>query len=345
LTGDGTWTYTYDHEKHLVGANKSGVTASYTYDVLGRRSSKTVNGTTTNYVYSGQDLIEERDSLDTVIKRYVYEGGIDRPVQAVVGGNVYYFTQDVLGNVTALTDTSGSIIESYTYDVFGKPTIKNGAGAVIGTTLTPFLFTGREYDPETGLYHYRARAYHAELGRFLQPDPIDFNGGGNFYRYVRNCPIGGVDPLGTVDIKVNGDIWQSPSKSDYNHVHSRGGVDQGPHMHGPNGSKYFPKTGAILDRNGKWTNASNSFKKGMNKALRGKLGKGLGAAGILALLGILSDEANGQTCEKIADLQRELEKFQKDGNLLSAGNIAAGIQDLFGSNIVAGHVYADLVGE
>ena len=35
-----------------------------------------------------------------------------------------------------------------------------------------------EYDSETGLYHYRARAYSPALGRFLQPDPISFSGGG-----------------------------------------------------------------------------------------------------------------------------------------------------------------------
>jgi RHS repeat-associated protein len=200
LTGDGAWTYTYDQEQHLIGASKTGTTVSYGYDVLGRRTSKTVNGVTTNYVYSGQNLIEERDGSGSVLKKYLYAGGLDHPVQVVSYGNAYYFTQDVLGNVMALTNASGAVAESYTYDVFGKPTIKDGSGTVLSAAMTPFLFTGREYDTETGLYHYRARAYHPELGRFLQNDPIDFRGGDtNTYRYVSNNPINFVDPTGLTE--------------------------------------------------------------------------------------------------------------------------------------------------
>jgi RHS repeat-associated protein len=60
-----------------------------------------------------------------------------------------------------------------------------------------FLFTGREFLKEANLYDYRNRVYSAELGRFLQSDPIRFDGGdGNLYRYVNNNPISYVDPLG-----------------------------------------------------------------------------------------------------------------------------------------------------
>jgi len=67
-----------------------------------------------------------------------------------------------------------------------------------GEPATPFLFTGREYDAVTGLYHYRTRAYSPDLGRFLQPDSIDFGGGDvNLYRYVLNNPANYRDPEGT----------------------------------------------------------------------------------------------------------------------------------------------------
>lgn len=81
---------------------------------------------------------------------------------------------DTLGNVVALTDSSGDVVEEYRYDVFGYPEILDGNGNPVSEPMTPFLFAGREYDSKTGLYHYRTRAYSPELGRFLQPDSIDF---------------------------------------------------------------------------------------------------------------------------------------------------------------------------
>ena len=59
------------------------------------------------------------------------------------------------------------------------------------------MFTGRRYDFETGLYHYRARAYNPSLGRFMQPDPIGTDGGMNLYAYVNNDPYNLRDPMGT----------------------------------------------------------------------------------------------------------------------------------------------------
>jgi RHS repeat-associated protein len=57
-------------------------------------------------------------------------------------------------------------------------------------------FTAREWDPETGLYYYRARYYDPKGGRFLSEDPIGFGGGVNFYAYVGNGPTNWIDPFG-----------------------------------------------------------------------------------------------------------------------------------------------------
>ncbi len=89
---------------------------------------------------------------------------IDEPLTMTRGGQTYYYFYDGLGSVTDLTLASGEVVESYQYDVYGQPSAPSTVG-------NRFLFTGREYDSETGLYHYRARGYHPGIGRFGQRDP------------------------------------------------------------------------------------------------------------------------------------------------------------------------------
>jgi RHS repeat-associated protein len=105
--------------------------------------------------------------------------------------------QDILGNVIALTNQEGKIQESISYEVFGLTTVLDVEGKVKSKSISPFLFTGREYDSEIGIYHYRARAYSPILGRFMQLDPIDLKAGDiSLVRYVGNNAVNWSDPLG-----------------------------------------------------------------------------------------------------------------------------------------------------
>jgi RHS repeat-associated protein len=62
--------------------------------------------------------------------------------------------------------------------------------------LSRFRCTGQAALPELQLYHYKARVYDPNLGRFLQTDPVGYNVDLNLYQYVYGDPLNLVDPSG-----------------------------------------------------------------------------------------------------------------------------------------------------
>jgi len=111
-----------------------------------------------------------------------------------------------LDSVVALSNVNSQMVERYSYDVFGKPAIRDADGSTRSTSAfgNRFMFTGREYDSEVGLYYYRARFYKPNIGRFLQTDPIRYAAGLNLYTYCGNNPIKFIDPMGL-------DVWVGKS--------------------------------------------------------------------------------------------------------------------------------------
>jgi len=196
LTSDATRTFTYDYENRLVSVSPGAI--SYKYDSLGRRLEKNVSGTITRYFFDGSRVVEERDGSDVVVATYVYGSWIDEILTMNRGGNTYYYHQNSLGSIAAVTNGVGAVVERYEYDAYGNVSVFDGSysslpGSAIGN---PYMFTGREYDPETGFYYYRARYYDPVWGRFLQQDPLGYVDGMNLYEYVRENPVNWVDPRG-----------------------------------------------------------------------------------------------------------------------------------------------------
>ncbi len=149
----GTTTYTWDAEDQLIRIDFPDTTwAEYTYDPFGRRIKKNVNGVVTKYLYSGPNIVEEYDGNGVCQATYAYEG-LDRLIFQRRGTNFYFYHQDELGNVVTLTDSSGTTVNTYSYDSFGNILSKTE------TIPNPFTYTGRQYDPESGLYYYRNRYY------------------------------------------------------------------------------------------------------------------------------------------------------------------------------------------
>ncbi len=171
------------------------------YDALGRRIEKDVNGVITRFVYDNEDILFEVDGTGATQAISLHGPGIDEPLAVVrrfgLGFGTFIYHADGLGSITTLTDPSGTPVRSYTYDSFGRIVDETG------TVIDPYTYTGREFDPETGLLYYRARYYDPTTGRFLQEDPIGllpFGAGilNHLYGYVENNPINLRDPLGLI---------------------------------------------------------------------------------------------------------------------------------------------------
>ena len=137
-------------------------------------------------------------SVCNVLAHYYHGPVIDELLCRVTETNTVYYHHDGLGSTVALTDSTGNVVESYTYDVYGQPSILSTTYQLLPTSavINRFLFTSREYLADLALYDYRHRFYSPSLGRFLQTDPIRMDGGINLYQYVGGNPVCWTDPLG-----------------------------------------------------------------------------------------------------------------------------------------------------
>jgi len=182
----------------------------YAYDAAGRRIEKKVDGTTqVKYVYDGDHIIAEYNSAGTLLRKYVHGLCVDEPICMIESSGTYagthYYHYDALGSVVAMTNSSGNVVQLYEYSVYGQ------VAASDESHPNRFMFTGREFDKDTGLYYYRARYYHPEIGRFLQTDPIGYGDGMNWYAYCQNNPSTATDPSGAFTLIAESgdaaDLW------------------------------------------------------------------------------------------------------------------------------------------
>ena len=182
--------------RSLTGATKGSQTLSYTYTPDGIRSSKTVNGTKTEYLLNGTQILAQKTGSD--VMWFFYDSTGTRI--GVQQGNVTaYYMYNLQGDVVGLADAAtGKIIAKYLYDAWGKcVSVENADGYTIGTA-NPFRYRGYYYDNETGFYYLNSRYYNPEVGRFLNADifvSTDIIGvlNANMFSYCKSNPVCNID--------------------------------------------------------------------------------------------------------------------------------------------------------
>jgi len=185
MTSSGTDGFTWDARNRMV-STLSG--ASFQYDAFRRRTSKTIGGTTTSFLYDGANAVQE--VIGGTNTANSLSGGVDELFQRTDSAGARNFLTDALGSTLALTDSSGTVQTSYTFEPFGNTTASGSA------STNSFAYTGRELDAGN-LYFYRARYYNPQLQRFISEDPIRLAGGDiNLYAYAGSSPTNLFDALG-----------------------------------------------------------------------------------------------------------------------------------------------------
>ena len=194
--------------RRLVGATYNGKVYSFGYDSDGLRTSKTVNGVTTNYYYLDGKLIMEETPTSLVV--YCYDG-MGRPMSMMYRESSYgasewdYYTLEtnLQGDVVAVYDEDGVLLTDYRYDAWGNftATYLNG-GANTTAVHNRLTYRGYYYDSDLGLYYLNSRYYDSNIGRFVSPDGAEYLGANrrlnsfNLYAYCDNNPINKFDPTG-----------------------------------------------------------------------------------------------------------------------------------------------------
>ena len=171
----------------------------YAYSADGKRLSKTVNGVTTDFIYSGDTLAGFKRGSDTLMWLYGADGDY---LGFTLNGVEYYYVKNMQGDVVAIADENRQIVVVYTYNDYGKIESVSGSLADTVGTLNPIRYRGYYYDTETGFYFLNSRYYDPQICRFINADSDeilleqDDLLGYNLFMYCLNDPINRFDDDG-----------------------------------------------------------------------------------------------------------------------------------------------------
>lgn len=184
-------SYRYDGFSRMVGATINGQDTQYVVNALGQRSGKLGgDGSRISYAYLGQNQIMSDGAEGQGWSNYIWFMG--EIIAVTRGPNVYTVRTDHLGRPEFAANDVGQVRwKAYNY-AYGRTVTQDDIGGLnVG-------LPGHYFDSESGLWYSGFRDYDANVGRYLQSDPIGKAGGSNTYVYASSNPMEIVDPLGLI---------------------------------------------------------------------------------------------------------------------------------------------------
>ena len=202
---------TWSKGRQLTNLNKGTTAISYTYDMSGIRSSKTVDGATYNYITQNGQVV--RQTWGSNILDIVYDNN-SQPFALCYSNNngesftTFYYVLNAQGEVVRLVNSSGTTYASYEYDAWGKIVDQQSYNSNFPYLhiVNPIRYRGYYYDTETGFYYVSSRYYDPEIGRWINADTTDVLTATpmgltdkNLFAYCDNNPVMRAD--------YGGDFW------------------------------------------------------------------------------------------------------------------------------------------
>ena len=192
-------TFSWEYGRRLKGVTKGTDNISYTYDADGLRTSKTVNGTKTDYYWLDGVLQGQKTGNEHIIFLYDENG---TAYGMLVDNNgtqsYYYYLFNLQGDIVGIMDSTGNTVVEYTYDAWGQLLSVTGDTAL--GNKNPIRYRGYYYDNETGFYYCNNRHYDPTVQRFITSDVTDVltasptaHTDKTLYAYCDNNPVVRVD--------------------------------------------------------------------------------------------------------------------------------------------------------
>ena len=189
-----TLTWTMGRQLSSYGSN------TYKYNEDGIRTSKTVDDVTTQYYLNGTDIIQQSDGTNTL---YFYYDNASEVVGFNYNNNDYFYVKNMMDDIVAIVDSTGTVVAEYTYSPWGEVTSVTGSNVTLGE-LNPFRYRSYYYDSDIEMYYLQSRYYDPEICRFINCDDVNYIGvtesevSYNPFAYCLNNPANNVDSNGTL---------------------------------------------------------------------------------------------------------------------------------------------------